>query len=60
MCEWCAGYGHGYAAGNAKAHDEFRVGYWRDHGPGCGCEPCQTVRAAFVAAAAPDAAAGLL
>ena len=45
MCERCTGYGHGYAAGKSKAHDEIRVGNWRGHGPGCGCEPCQTVRA---------------
>ena len=37
-------YGVGYAAGKAKAHDELRVGFWRGHGLGCGCEPCRTVR----------------
>ena len=40
----CACYGSGYTNGKDKAHFEVRT--WDGgHADGCGCEPCQTVRA---------------
>ena len=43
LCE--AAWGEGYAAGKDKAHFEVRHLDPDDHAKGCGCEPCQTIRA---------------
>lgn len=42
--EPCACYAEGYAHGKDKAHFEARVVLDSNHAPGCGCEPCKTVR----------------
>ena len=44
VCARCDAYGDGYAAGKAKAHFELRLWETAAHAPGCGCEPCETVR----------------
>ena len=43
-CPRCDDYGDGYAAGKDKAHFELRTWELGAHAPGCGCEPCETVR----------------
>ena len=54
----CGCYGEGYAAGEDKAYFEVRaLAEGREHGPGCECAPCLTVRA-LIAALVREAAHG--
>ena len=54
----CGCYGEGYAAGKDKAYFEVRaLAEGREHGPGCECAPCLTVRA-LIAALVREAAHG--
>ena len=43
-CSLCDTCGEGYVAGKNEAHFELRLWEPGDHAPGCGCDPCQTIR----------------
>ena len=48
--EACGCYCEGYAAGKDKTHSEVRsIAAEGNHAPGCGCEPCVTIRAVLAA-----------
>ena len=47
-CDLCDAYGTGYAHGKDKAHFEVRNHILDDHGHGCGCEACKTIRAVLL------------
>lgn len=41
-CEFCTGYGTGYAQGKAKAWAEMAEGIAQAKRGGCSCLPCQS------------------